>query len=44
MSGRGRVGGTGVEVTTLSFGAAGLGNLFTPVTDETAESTANFDC
>ncbi|WP_190085532.1 aldo/keto reductase [Streptomyces longisporoflavus] len=30
------VGSGGVEVTELSFGAAGLGNLYTPMTDEDA--------
>ncbi|MGW6024203.1 aldo/keto reductase [Streptomyces sp. NPDC055099] len=30
------IGPGGVEVTELSFGAAGLGNLYTPVTDEEA--------
>ncbi|MFH8484172.1 aldo/keto reductase [Streptomyces longisporoflavus] len=30
------VGSGGVEVTELSFGAAGLGNLYTPITDEDA--------
>jgi D-threo-aldose 1-dehydrogenase len=30
------LGGTGVAVTELSFGAAGIGNLFRPVTDEAA--------
>jgi D-threo-aldose 1-dehydrogenase len=30
---------TAIEVTPLSFGAAGLGNLFTPVTDEDAVAT-----
>ncbi|MEV2252741.1 aldo/keto reductase [Streptomyces sp. NPDC050147] len=38
MSGaaRHRIGPGGVEVTELSFGAAGLGNLYTPITDEDA--------
>jgi D-threo-aldose 1-dehydrogenase len=39
MSSTSRIGGTDVEVTPLSFGAAGLGNLFTPVTDEAAAAT-----
>lgn len=30
------IGPGGVEVTELSFGAAGLGNLYTPITDEEA--------
>ncbi|MFE6159969.1 aldo/keto reductase [Streptomyces sp. NPDC056486] len=30
------LGPCGVEVTELSFGAAGLGNLYTPITDEEA--------
>jgi D-threo-aldose 1-dehydrogenase len=30
------LGGTGVPVTELSFGAAGIGNLYRPVTDEAA--------
>ncbi|MFH8492883.1 aldo/keto reductase [Streptomyces coeruleorubidus] len=30
--------GTGVRVTELSFGAAGIGNLFRPVTDEAASA------
>ncbi|MFF3611987.1 aldo/keto reductase [Streptomyces sp. NPDC002580] len=30
------LGGSGVRVTALSFGAAGIGNLFTEVTDEQA--------
>ncbi|MEV6164903.1 aldo/keto reductase [Streptomyces sp. NPDC052052] len=33
---RNRLGRTAVRVTELSFGAAGIGNLFTPVTDEQA--------
>ncbi|MFI1209792.1 MULTISPECIES: aldo/keto reductase [Streptomyces] len=32
------LGATGVRVTELSFGAAGLGNLFRPVTDEAASA------
>jgi D-threo-aldose 1-dehydrogenase len=32
------VGDTGVEVTTLGFGAAALGNLYSPISDETALS------
>ncbi|WP_416974227.1 aldo/keto reductase [Streptomyces sp. 4F14] len=31
-----RLGRTGIEVTGLGFGAAGIGNLFTPLTDEQA--------
>ncbi|MEX3104109.1 MULTISPECIES: aldo/keto reductase [unclassified Streptomyces] len=31
-----RLGRTGVDVTALGFGAAGIGNLFTPLTDEQA--------
>ncbi|MFG3056274.1 aldo/keto reductase [Kitasatospora sp. NPDC048239] len=31
------LGGSKVQVTELAFGAAGIGNLFTPVTDEQAE-------
>jgi D-threo-aldose 1-dehydrogenase len=30
------LGGTGVRVTELSFGAAGIGNLYRPITDEAA--------
>jgi D-threo-aldose 1-dehydrogenase len=30
---------TGVAVTTLGFGAAGIGNLFSAVSDETAQAT-----
>ncbi|ELP68533.1 oxidoreductase, aldo/keto reductase family protein [Streptomyces turgidiscabies Car8] len=33
------LGATGVRVTELSFGAAGIGNLFRPVTDEAAHAT-----
>jgi D-threo-aldose 1-dehydrogenase len=36
---RHRLGSTDVSVTELSFGAAALGNLFTPVDDETAAAT-----
>ncbi|MEU0249957.1 aldo/keto reductase [Streptomyces sp. NPDC006235] len=32
------LGGTGVRVTELSFGAAGIGNLFRPVSDEAASA------
>ncbi|MER5450348.1 aldo/keto reductase [Streptomyces sp. NPDC002766] len=32
------LGGTDVRVTELSFGAAGIGNLFRPVTDEAASA------
>ncbi|MEV6751180.1 aldo/keto reductase [Streptomyces sp. NPDC051214] len=32
------IGPGGVEVTELSFGAAGLGNLYTPITDEEARA------
>jgi D-threo-aldose 1-dehydrogenase len=39
MSDVGRIGRTSLEVTALSFGAAGLGNLFTTVTDEAAVQT-----
>ncbi|MET8975735.1 aldo/keto reductase [Streptomyces sp. NPDC004539] len=31
-----RLGRSGVEVTALGFGAAGIGNLFTPLTDDQA--------
>ncbi|QKW17798.1 aldo/keto reductase [Kitasatospora sp. NA04385] len=34
---RNRLGRTEVRVTELAFGAAGIGNLFTPVTDSRAE-------
>ncbi|XKK60685.1 aldo/keto reductase [Streptomyces sp. ARC32] len=36
---QGRLGHTAVQVGELSFGAAGIGNLFTPVTDDQAEQT-----
>ncbi|MGW6059551.1 aldo/keto reductase [Streptomyces sp. NPDC055189] len=35
------VGSGGVEVTELSFGAAGLGNLYTPITDEEAAAAVD---
>ncbi|MEV0318045.1 aldo/keto reductase [Streptomyces sp. NPDC050658] len=43
MSGIARrtLGPGGVEVTELSFGAAGLGNLYTPVTDEAAAAAVD---
>lgn len=43
MSGAARrpIGAGGVEVTELSFGAAGLGNLYTPVTDEDAAAAVD---
>ena len=34
--GRKRLGRTAVEVTALGFGAAPLGNLYTPVTEKDA--------
>lgn len=36
-----RVGRTAVEVTELGFGAAPIGNLYTPVSDEQAASTVH---
>ncbi|MDX3380512.1 aldo/keto reductase [Streptomyces niveiscabiei] len=43
--GTNRLGRTGIEVTALGFGAAGIGNLFTPLTDEqaTQATTAAWD-
>ncbi|MEU1027293.1 aldo/keto reductase [Streptomyces mirabilis] len=39
--GRGTLGNSGVEVSALSFGAAGIGNLFTAVSDEQAYETVD---
>jgi D-threo-aldose 1-dehydrogenase len=38
---RTQLGRSGVTVTRLSFGAAAIGNLFTPVTDETAQAAVD---
>ncbi|WP_329126484.1 aldo/keto reductase [Streptomyces sp. NBC_01465] len=38
---RNMIGHSGVEVTELSFGAAGIGNLFTPVGDEEARAAVD---
>ncbi|MEV0093912.1 aldo/keto reductase [Streptomyces sp. NPDC050738] len=38
---RNMIGHSGVEVTELSFGAAGIGNLFTPVDDEAAQAAVD---
>lgn len=35
------LGSTGVRVTELSFGAAGIGNLYRPITDEAAFATVD---
>ncbi|MFB6849636.1 aldo/keto reductase [Streptomyces sp. NPDC056373] len=35
------LGSTGVRVTELSFGAAGIGNLYRPITDEAALATVD---
>ncbi|MGW6403223.1 aldo/keto reductase [Streptomyces sp. NPDC055134] len=35
------LGRSGVDVTELSFGAAGIGNLYTPVTDEEARAAVD---
>ncbi|MGW1498793.1 aldo/keto reductase [Streptomyces mirabilis] len=39
--GTGTLGNSGVEVSALSFGAAGIGNLFTAVSDEQAYETVD---
>ena len=41
VSGRRRLGRTDVEVTPLGFGAAALGNLYAPVTDEDARAAVD---
>jgi D-threo-aldose 1-dehydrogenase len=38
---RNMIGHSGVEVTELSFGAAGIGNLFSPVGDEAARAAVD---